>query len=256
MGRKVLSMPNVWEKYSQKLINAIENPRCAGYFSEDNAQERGMFLAEGYAEDRESGQALKIYWLVDNEDAKIADTKFQAFGSSALIGVSEAACQLVIGKTYLQAQKVSVDLIDIHLRDRHGEPSFSEESLGVVRIVLGAMADAAEKCSDIPIPEKAVAVLTESSGGNTKSVYPGWLELSTEEKLVVINDIFDEELRPYVQLDGGDVEVVELKDDREVIISYKGACATCLYSTGATLSYIQQMLKTRIHPDLEVTPRF
>ena len=36
-----------------------------------------------------------------------------------------------------------------------------------------------------------------------------------------------ETLRPYLQMDGGDLEFVELTDDKVVMIKLKGACAGC-----------------------------
>ena len=36
-----------------------------------------------------------------------------------------------------------------------------------------------------------------------------------------------ETLRPYLQMDGGDLEFVDLTDDKVVKIKLKGACAGC-----------------------------
>jgi Fe-S cluster biogenesis protein NfuA len=40
-----------------------------------------------------------------------------------------------------------------------------------------------------------------------------------------------EQIRPYLQNDGGDIEFVELTDDMIVNVRLKGACGSCPYST-------------------------
>ena len=56
-------------------------------------------------------------------------------------------------------------------------------------------------------------------------------------------------------MDGGNVEVVNLIDDeKKLIIAYQGACANCFSALGSTLSYIQQIISTKVHPDIVVEP--
>lgn len=40
-----------------------------------------------------------------------------------------------------------------------------------------------------------------------------------------------EQIRPYLQADGGDVNFVELTDDMVVMVELTGACGSCPYST-------------------------
>ncbi len=40
-----------------------------------------------------------------------------------------------------------------------------------------------------------------------------------------------EQIRPYLQQDGGDIEFVELTDDYIVNVKLTGACGSCPYST-------------------------
>lgn len=50
--------------------------------------------------------------------------------------------------------------------------------------------------------------------------------MSNEETISKVKDTL-EELRPYLQMDGGDMEFVELTDDNIVKIRLQGACAGC-----------------------------
>ena len=45
----------------------------------------------------------------------------------------------------------------------------------------------------------------------------------------VINVI--EQIRPYLQQDGGDIKFIEITDDMVVNVELQGACGTCPYST-------------------------
>ena len=51
-----------------------------------------------------------------------------------------------------------------------------------------------------------------------------------EEFLKKIANVIDQ-IRPYLQNDGGDIEFVELTDDMIVNVRLQGACGSCPYST-------------------------
>ncbi len=247
--------PFVWAKYSKKLALRIENPYCVGTFSDADALERDVHVARGVYGSLDAGYVVEFYWLVDKQDGVIIDSRFQAFGHSALVGASEVACELVIGRNYDQAKRLSCELIDKHVRDKNDTPAFPEETYSLLNAVLEAVDKAADTCQGIPLSESYVAppILNRQidilEGG-----YPGWNELSLKQKLAVIEEVIAKEIRPYIELDAGGVEVINLIDDTEVIIAYQGSCTSCHSATGATLSFIQEMLKAKVHPDITVTP--
>jgi len=62
-----------------------------------------------------------------------------------------------------------------------------------------------------------------------------------------------EELRPYIAMDGGDIQVIAIKD-LTVFVKLYGACDGCS-QVGMTLQYgVEDLLKDKVHPDLEVCP--
>src|SRR5262245_16711002 len=109
--------PFPWMRYSKKLASKIDNPRNGGLFTAEDAEARGVHLAIGTEGSIVDGNCIRFYWLVDRDDGLILDAKFQVWGQSALIGAAEAACELIVGKNYDQAKRVSTDLLDRHLRD-------------------------------------------------------------------------------------------------------------------------------------------
>ncbi len=68
-----------------------------------------------------------------------------------------------------------------------------------------------------------------------------------------IEEILDETVRRFLQGDGGDIEVVSLKEN-SLEVRYQGACGTCPSSTSATLDAIQGILQERFHPEIQVVP--
>ena len=55
-----------------------------------------------------------------------------------------------------------------------------------------------------------------------------------------------EQVRPYLQADGGDVTFVELTDDMVVMVELTGACGSCPYSTMTLKNGIESVMKKSI----------
>ena len=55
-----------------------------------------------------------------------------------------------------------------------------------------------------------------------------------------------EQVRPYLQADGGDVNFVELTDDMTVLVELTGACGSCPYSTMTLKNGIENVIKKAI----------
>lgn len=72
-------------------------------------------------------------------------------------------------------------------------------------------------------------------------------------ELQKIEEILDRTIRPGLQGDGGDIEVVKFEDDK-VYVMYQGACGTCPSSTTGTLMAIEGILKDEYDPKIEVIP--
>lgn len=253
MSHRKFTLSFPWARYSKKLIHKIENPRHGGFFAQGEAKERGMRLVVGKGGELEDGNCVHLYLFIDESDGVIADAKFQVFGQSALIGAAEAACELLIRKNYDQARRLTTDLIDKQVRDKSETQAFPEETFAHLNLVLEAIEEASEQCFDIPFAEAYVPTPLESYG-EAGVGYPGWKALSREQKIAVIEEVIAKEIRPYIELDAGGVQIVDLINDRELIIAYQGACTSCYSATGATLNAIQEILKAKVDSELVVIP--
>lgn len=255
MTLEEVTTPFPWARYSRKLKQKIDNPLAIGSFTEEEARKRNLRLAIGEEGVKDDHNAVRLYWLVDKEEGLILEARFQVFGQSALIGAAEASCEMVVGKNYDQARRISADLLDKHLRDKADKPSFPRETYPHLNLVLGAMDAAAEKCTDLPLPNSYSAPPAPMEIGEVlEGGIPGWDEKPLKEQLGIIEQVLDRDVRPYIALDAGGVNVLNLQMGRRLEISYVGTCTSCYSSIGTTLSYIQQVLRAKVHPELEVVP--
>lgn len=76
-------------------------------------------------------------------------------------------------------------------------------------------------------------------------------KLSPEIRMM--EEILDETVRPGLQGDGGDIEIVKFEENKLYVV-YQGACGSCPSSTTGTLMYIEGVMKERVNPDIEVVP--
>jgi len=97
----------------------------------------------------------------------------------------------------------------------------------------------------VPIRAAEAAAAGSGVGGALAAV------MSDDPRLLRINEILDDKVRPALAGDGGYLEILELKD-HTLKIRYQGACGSCPSSLTGTLMAIEGMLKQEVDPDLEV----
>lgn len=74
--------------------------------------------------------------------------------------------------------------------------------------------------------------------------------LTNLERIVLIREILDNEVRPMLQRDGGDLELVDI-DGTKVVIRMTGHCTGCR-SSGLTTGWIQEKLQEIVDPSIIV----
>ncbi len=233
----------MWDHYSKKIRDILHHPQYEGkLFAKE-----GFFLAIGTEKILE--QEITLYWLVDEEDGVIADVKFEVFGSTLLTVTLEAASALTLRKNYDQASRISAGLLEGYLSP------FPKEGAPYLNATLSAIDNAVKQCQHIPFGSE-YEVTPIAFEEKEEVTLPHWQELSLQDKLVVLEEVISKEIRPYIELDAGGVEVVDILNDWEVVIAYQGACTSCYSAMGSTLGAIQEILKKRIHFQIFVTPKF
>jgi len=72
-------------------------------------------------------------------------------------------------------------------------------------------------------------------------------------ELAQITSIIDAEIRPALQMHGGDLQILDYQD-KILRIRYRGACGCCPSAMFGTLQLIEGTLKEKFHPDITVMP--
>ena len=237
--------------FSKKIEERLERLYFSGFIA---PEERGMRRVVATIGTPSQAIYFALYCLIDESDGVIADAKFQAIGPPALLAALDAACELLLRKTYDQASRLSAELIDRHLRDKSQTPAFPPEASSSLNKVLDAIDLLVEQCLDIPFAATYDGTPIEEYENGSFEGISGWEGFPDEQKLKIIEEVIEKEIRPYIELDAGGITVLGLRNQTEVRISYQGACTTCPSSAGSTLNAILRILRSRVHPSLSVIP--
>ncbi|MEA5582792.1 Fe-S cluster assembly protein NifU [Nodularia harveyana UHCC-0300] len=98
------------------------------------------------------------------------------------------------------------------------------------------------------VKEKAaVPALNNQSTGVAQSQKP----LTNVQRIALIQKVLDEEVRPVLIADGGDVELYDVEGDKVKVI-LQGACGSCSSSTATLKIAIEARLQERVSQNLVV----
>ena len=75
--------------------------------------------------------------------------------------------------------------------------------------------------------------------------------LSNIQKMQKIIQVIEEDVRPRLTQDGGDIELVDVVDNK-VIVSLRGACSSCRASTVTLKDVVEATLKEHVDENLVV----
>ena len=76
----------------------------------------------------------------------------------------------------------------------------------------------------------------------------------TDEIREKVKQVLDADVRPMLQRDGGDVELVEVTEEGVVRVRLTGACSGCPFSAMTLAVGVEQTLKERIPEVVRVEP--
>ncbi|HIP28617.1 MAG TPA: iron-sulfur cluster assembly scaffold protein NifU [Sulfurovum sp.] len=102
--------------------------------------------------------------------------------------------------------------------------------------------------------KKVVEVKKETS--STVSDMP-FRDMDSKERIIAVNQVIDGSVREFLVMDGGDVEILDVKEngeDLDIYIRYLGACNGCASSSTGTLFAIESALKEKLDDKIRVLP--
>ncbi len=129
MGKNSLIGGSIWDEYSQKVQDRMNNPQHMGEFSEKDAKARNAKLIVADFGAESCGDAVRLFWLVDEKTDKIIDAKFKSFGCGTAIASSDTMVDLCIGKTVDEAVKITNLDVEFAMRDNPETPAVPPQKM-------------------------------------------------------------------------------------------------------------------------------
>jgi NifU-like protein len=262
----------MWE-YTDKVKEHFINPRNVGEIENpDGVGEVGSMAC---------GDALKLTIKVDERN-RIVDAKFRTFGCASAIASSSALTEMVIGKTIEEARQITNDHIADYLgglpkekmhcsvmghealekaiacfleepnkkpegnlvcecfgvTDVQIEKAITEHSLRSIEEITNYIkaGGGCGKCH-----EKIEEIIAKVTGTQIDRP-PKPKRLTNIEKIKLIEETLEREIKPALKQDGGDIQLVDVDGDR-VLVKLIGTCAACAMSQITLKDYVESKLK-------------
>jgi len=82
-------------------------------------------------------------------------------------------------------------------------------------------------------------------------------DMTIVQRIKAVDKVIDENIRQMLIMDGGDMEILDIKDNGahiDIYIRYLGACSGCASSSTGTLFAIENILKEKLDENIRVLP--
>ncbi len=129
MGKNSLIGGSIWEEYSQKVQDLMNNPTHMGEITEEQAKELGAKLVVADFGAESCGDAVRLYWAVDEKTDTIVEAKFKSFGCGTAIASSDTMADLCKGKTVDEAVKITNIDVEKAMRDNPDTPAVPPQKM-------------------------------------------------------------------------------------------------------------------------------
>lgn len=271
----------MWE-YSDKVKEHFLHPRNVGEVENpDGVGEVGSMAC---------GDALKLTFKLD-ENKRIKEAKFLTFGCASAIASSSALTEMIIGMTLEEAEKITNDHIAEYLgglpkekmhcsvmgRDAL-EKAIANYRGELQKKIIGNIVCECFEVTDLEIERairenhltsiEEVTNYTKAGGGCGKcheriqTIIDSVAGLKTAEakkpvrltniqKFKLIEETIENEIKPMLQKDGGDIQLVDI-DGNRVLVKLLGACASCVKAGSTLTNYVESTLCRRVMQGLVV----
>ncbi|MEA3417827.1 MAG: iron-sulfur cluster assembly scaffold protein [Campylobacterota bacterium] len=322
MGMDSLIGGTIWDEYSQKVTDLMNNPQNMGEITQERADEMGATLIVADFGAESCGDAVRLYWAVDPKTDKILESKFKSFGCGTAIASSDTMAELCKGKTVDEAVKITNIDVEMAMRDNPDTPavppqkmhcsvmaydvikkaagqykgvdmeSFEEEVIvcECARVSLSTLREVI-RLNDLTTVE-AITDYTKAGAFCKSCIRPGgheekdiylvdlleeyekekmakaadasgsgaaisFAEMTLVQKIKAVDKVIDDNIRQMLIMDGGDMEILDIKENGtniDIYIRYLGACSGCASSSTGTLFAIENILKEKLDEGIRVLP--
>ncbi len=325
MAKGDLVSGSIWDEYSDVVVDRMNNPQHQGEITEEQAAELGAKLIVADFGAESCGDAVRLYWAVDEKTDKIVGSKFKSFGCGTAIASSDIMTELCLGKTVDEAVKITNIDVEKAMRDNPDTPAVPPQKMHCSVMAYDVIKKAASQykgvdmesfetefivceCARVTLDTlkdvirindlKTVEEITDytKAGAFCKScIKPGGHEekdiylvdiladvrkemeeerlkeaadasasgeatfdkMTIVQRIKTVDAVIDTDIRPMLQMDGGDMEIIDIKENMpfyDIYIRYLGACSGCASGDTGTLYAIEAVLKQKVDENIRVLP--
>eukprot|EP00727_Mastigamoeba_balamuthi_P013948 m51a1_g9176 scaffold protein NifU (329) ;mRNA; f:47302-48689 len=129
MGKNSLISGALWEQYSRKVTQRMNNPQHRGEITDADAEAIGcsLLVADWGAE--ACGDAVRLFWAVEKGSDIIRQAKFLSFGCGTAIASSDMMCELCLGKKVDEVLAINNLVVEAALRDEPDHPAVPPQKM-------------------------------------------------------------------------------------------------------------------------------
>jgi len=325
MGIDSLIGGTIWDEYSDKVTDLMNNPKNMGEITEEQAKEMGTRLIVADFGAESCGDAVRLYWAVDPDTDKILLSKFKSFGCGTAIASSDTMAELCKDKTVDEAVKITNIDVELAMRDTPDTPavppqkmhcsvmaydvikkaaaqykgvdmeSFEEEVIvcECARVTLSTLQEVirlndlttVEQITDYTKAGAFCKSCIRPGGHEEKDIYlvdlleeyekeklagkavlgaasegaasADFAQMTIVQRIKAVDAVVDSHIRQMLIMDGGDMEILDIKENGanfDIYIRYLGACNGCASASTGTLFAIENILKEKLDDNIRVLP--
>ncbi|MDR1114406.1 MAG: iron-sulfur cluster assembly scaffold protein [Candidatus Margulisbacteria bacterium] len=144
---------SLWEAYSQKVHDRMNNPAHRGSFTDKDAKAQNCKLVVADFGDASCGDSIQLFWLVDPQTDLIKDARFLSFGCGTAIASADVMAELTIGRTVDDAAQITNLDVEKALRDDPDTPAFPGQKMHCSVMAYDVIKRAVAKHKNIDINE-------------------------------------------------------------------------------------------------------
>lgn len=119
----------LWDEYSNVVADRMNNPRNLGEITEEEAKSMNCQLIVADFGAESCGDAVRLFWAVENGTDLIKKSTFKSFGCGTAIASSDMMAELCIGKTVDEAVKITNIDVEKALRDDPNTPAVPPQKM-------------------------------------------------------------------------------------------------------------------------------
>ena len=271
----------MWE-YTDKVKDHFLNPRNVGVIDDaDGIGEVGSLAC---------GDALKLTFKLD-ENQHIRDAKFQTFGCASAIASSSALTEMIKGLSLEDAARITNEDIADYLGDLPKEKMHCsvmgrdalEKAIAHYRGEAEKKIDGEIVCECFGVTDREIERAVRENGlrsiedvtnfvkagggcgncheniqqiidtilGTERPAAKKPARLTNIQKIKLVEETLEREIKPALQKDGGDIELVDV-DGNTVFLRLCGNCAACSASQITLKHYVEAKLQEFVTPEMVV----